>query len=69
MRRTLVFLLAAPVWAQNSLTLRDAVRLALQQNKAIAASNAGVRASAARIDEARAGRLPKVNYSESFASG
>ena len=46
--------------------MREAVRLALRENKAIAATDAGMRASEARIDEARAGRLPKVNYSESF---
>jgi outer membrane protein TolC len=66
MRTGFFFLIAAPVWAQNALTLRDAVRLALEQNKAVAAGNAAVRASAARIEEARAGRLPKVGYSESF---
>jgi outer membrane protein TolC len=53
--------------AQDPLSLREAVRLALRGNKAIAAANAGMRASAARVDEARAGRLPKLNYSESFA--
>jgi outer membrane protein TolC len=42
------------------------VQLALRENKAIAAANAGVRASAARVDEARSGRLPKLNYSESW---
>jgi len=46
--------------------LRDAVRLALRENKAVAASSAGIRASEARLEEARSGRLPKVNYSESF---
>jgi outer membrane protein TolC len=40
--------------------------LALRENKAIAATNAGIRAATTRIDEARAGRLPKLNYSESF---
>jgi outer membrane protein TolC len=66
MRIGFVFLMAAPGWAQNALTLREAVRLALEQNKAVAAGNAAVRASAARIEGARAGRLPKVGYSESF---
>ena len=46
--------------------MRDAVRLALRENKAVAASSAGIRASEARLEEARSGRLPKVNYSESF---
>jgi len=66
MRKSLLLVLAAPLLAQDSLSLRDAVRLALRENKAVAASNAGIGASAARMEEARAGRLPKVNYSESF---
>jgi outer membrane protein TolC len=53
--------------AQDPLSLREAARLALRENKAISATNAGMRASAARIDEARAGKLPKLNYSESFS--
>lgn len=67
MRKSLLLVLAAPLLAQDQLSLREAVRLALRENKAIAATNAGMRASAARIDEARAGRLPKLNYSETFA--
>ena len=66
MRKSLLLLLVVPLCAQDSLSLREAVRLALQENKAIAATNAGMRASEARIDEARAGKLPKLNYSESF---
>ncbi|MGA3041711.1 MAG: TolC family protein [Bryobacteraceae bacterium] len=64
---SLLLALAGPLWAQDPLSLRDAVRLALQENKAIAAAAAGTRATAARIAAARAGRLPKLNYSESFA--
>ena len=67
MRKLLLLVLAGPLLAQDPLSLREAVQLALRENKAIAAANAGMRASAARIDEARAGRLPKLNYSESFA--
>jgi outer membrane protein len=67
MRRPILLVLAVPLLAQDSLSLREAVQLALRENKAIAATNAAVEASAARIDEARAGRLPKLNYSESFA--
>ena len=66
MRTSLLLALSIPLLAQDSLSLREAVRLALRENKAIAATNAGMLASAARIDEARAGRLPKLNYSESF---
>jgi outer membrane protein len=67
MKQSLLLALALPLLAQDSLSLREAVHLALQENKAIAATNAAMRASAARIDEAGAGRLPKLNYSESFA--
>jgi outer membrane protein TolC len=67
MRKSLLLALAVPLLAQDSLSLREAARLALRENKAIAATNAGMRASAARIDEARAGKLPKLNYSESFS--
>ena len=67
MRKSLLLVLAGPLLAQDPLSLREAVRLALRENKAIAAADAGMRATAARIDEARAGWLPKLNYSESFA--
>jgi len=67
MRSTLVFLLAAPLWAQDSLSLREAVRLAIRENKAIAGTTAGARASDARVAQVRGGKLPKINYSESFA--
>ena len=67
MRTSLLFLLAVPLWAQDPLSLREAVRLSLRENKAIASTVAGVRASEARITQARGGMLPKVNYSESFA--
>ena len=66
MRTCFAFLLAVPLWAQDPLSLREAVRLALRGNQAIAGTAAGVRASEARITEARSGMLPKVNYSESF---
>jgi outer membrane protein len=66
MRKLCLLVLSGPLLAQNPLSLREAVQLALRENKAIAAADAGMRASAARIDEARAGRLPKLNYSESF---
>jgi outer membrane protein len=67
MRKTIVFLLAVPLWAQDPLSLREAVRLGLRENKAIAGTAAGVRAADARITQARGGMLPKINYSESFA--
>lgn len=66
MKQLLILILAAPLLAQDSLSLRDAVQLAMTENKAIAATSAATRASTSRIDEARSGRLPKLNYSESF---
>src|SRR5690349_8504884 len=69
MFRYALILAAAPLWAQAPLTLRDAVRFALRENRGLAASSAAVDAAGARIDQARAGRLPKVNYSESWTAG
>ena len=65
MRKFTFLLLAAQLRAQDSLSLREAVRVAMKENKAIAASNAGIEASKTRIDEAHAASLPKPNYSES----
>ncbi|HXS95450.1 MAG TPA: TolC family protein [Candidatus Limnocylindrales bacterium] len=69
MIRFALFLVAAPLLAQDSLSLRDAVRLALRENKGLAASSAAVDAARARVDQARGGRLPKLNYSESWSAG
>jgi len=68
MKRTLlILLLAPPVGAQDAvMSLNDAVRLALDKNKSIEASNAANKGADARISEARSGFLPKVNYSESW---
>ncbi|HLY18601.1 MAG TPA: TolC family protein [Bryobacteraceae bacterium] len=60
-------LTAVPFPAQEPLSLAAAVRQALAHNPSIAAAAAGASAAEARIGEAHSGRLPKVNYSESFA--
>jgi outer membrane protein len=60
------FGLLAPIWAQEPLSLPDAVRMALAHNKSIEAATAGVRAAGARVTAARSGRLPRVNYTESL---
>ena len=65
--KRLLFVLALPVWAQDSLTLKEAVRLALEKNPSVAAARAAAQAAASRIAEARGGALPKINYSESWA--
>jgi outer membrane protein TolC len=57
---------AAPAWAQPALTLQDAIARALRQHASIAASQSNVDAAEARIRQAEAGRLPKVNYAESW---
>ncbi len=63
---TLLLVIALPGAAQAPLALKDAVALALNTNKSIAASEAATGAAGARIKEARAGFLPQVNYSESW---
>lgn len=65
--RLLLFLLAIPLAAQEPLSLRDAVRLAVRENKALSATGSALSASEARIAQARAGMLPKINYTESFS--
>jgi outer membrane protein TolC len=66
MRLSLPILFAVPLLAQDALSLRDAVTLGLAQNKSIAASGAMERAAAAGVDRARGGRLPKLDYTESW---
>ncbi len=57
-----------PIGAQDAgISLNDAVRLALEKNKSLEAAAAANKAADARISEARGGRLPKINYSESWA--
>ena len=66
MKTAVIVLLSVPVWAQSALSLKDAVRLALDKHPSMEAAGAGVRAAETRIREARSGYLPKVNYSESW---
>lgn len=67
MKKTLlVLVLGFPVGAKDPMSLKDAVQLALDKNKAVEASTAAQKAAEARIVEARGGFLPKVNYSESW---
>lgn len=69
MKKTLLILVgwSLPGRAQDPMSLKDAVRIALEKNQSVAASTATGRAAESRIAEARAGNLPKVNYSESWA--
>ena len=70
MHRTLAFFaLAAPLAAQEALTLRQAVDLALRSNPLVAAADAGEKEADSRIREARSGYLPRVQFSESHQRG
>lgn len=59
-------LVGATASAQD-LSLKDAARMALAQNQSIKASEAAEEAAASRVDQARSGRLPKIDYAESWA--
>jgi outer membrane protein len=69
MKKTLLMLVlqSLPGWAQDPMSLIDAVHRALDRNKSVEASVAAQKVAESRIAEARAGALPKVNYSESWA--
>ena len=55
--------------AQDTLTLDAAVADALAHNPSLVAANAAVRASDARVTEARSGYFPRVSFSESWQRG
>ncbi len=70
MHRTLtLFFLAAPLAAQEALTLRQAVDLALRSNPLVAAADAGEKEAEARIHQARSGYLPRLQFFESLQRG
>ncbi|HEU0122427.1 MAG TPA: TolC family protein [Bryobacteraceae bacterium] len=69
--KNLLLLAGYAVWttagAQESpLTIREAVELAMRHSPVIESSEAGRDAARAKTAEAASGRLPKVNYSESW---
>src|SRR5688572_15644075 len=63
----LASILAAPLLAQDGLTLRQAVDTAIAKHPAIAASASQTRAAESRIGQARSGLLPRVAFAESWA--
>jgi outer membrane protein len=65
----LLAFLARPAGAQNPLTLDQAVSAALVKNAGLKAADATVRESAARMDEARAAYLPRLDYIEDWQRG
>jgi len=69
MRKTLLMLVwwSLPGVAEDPMSLKDAVHLALDKNKSMEASLAAQRVAESRIAEARGGSLPKINYSESWS--
>ena len=60
-----VFLLAPPMEGET-LSVREAVRIAAKQHPAAEAAEARVRGAGARVEQARTGYLPKLNYQESW---
>jgi outer membrane protein len=68
MKKTLFMLTIWVVrgWAQDPMSLKDAVHKALDKNKSVEASTAAEKAAESRIAQARSGFLPKVTYSESW---
>jgi outer membrane protein len=59
-------LLALPLAAQEPLSLREAARLAVEKHPSVEAAAAAVRAVDTRLKQAQSGRLPRLNYSESW---
>ena len=66
MKNLLLALLVLPLWAQEPLSLREAVRLALAGHPSLEAAAAQVKAAETRREQAQSGRLPKLSYSESW---
>lgn len=64
---TFAILACASLSAQQPLSLKEAVRLALIRNQSVAAADATGQEAASRVSEARSGYLPKLDYSESWA--
>ncbi len=64
-----VMAFAASLPAQEVLTLRQAVDLALWANPLVAAAGAGEKEAEARIRQARSASMPHVQFSESFQRG
>lgn len=58
-----------PLVAQEILTLRQAVDLALRSNPLVAAADAGEKEAEARISEARSRYMPRIGFSESLQRG
>jgi outer membrane protein TolC len=65
--RLSALLCAVPLLAQSPLSLGEAVRTALAKHPALEAAGWQTRAADSRVAQARAGFLPRVSYTESYA--
>jgi len=65
----LLLILPNMLLAQESLSLSQAITLAMAQNPAVRASTIAEKGAAERLTQARSGYLPEVNYSESLQWG
>ncbi len=66
---TLCLLWQTPLLAQDSLTLEEAVRLALESNPDLAVDEPGQAAARAEYQAARAGYLPRIDLEQSYLAG
>jgi outer membrane protein len=71
MIRTLLVLVACVPnsFAAETLSLPDAVSMAMKKHPLIEAVEAEQRAAAHRVQQARSGLMPRVNYTESYQAG
>ncbi|HWP85846.1 MAG TPA: TolC family protein [Terriglobia bacterium] len=58
-----------PLWAQKSLSLTQAIAMALEQNPGLRALEAAEQGAGERLHGAKAGYFPTINYSESVQWG
>jgi outer membrane protein len=66
MKTGIVLLLSVPLFSQTPLSLKDAVRTAIEKHPSVEAAGAQVSAAETRLRQARSGHLPKLNYTESW---
>ena len=67
MFKNLIYLgLIGSLFGQEPLSLRDAVRTALEHNPSVAAVTEDEKAAAARVRQANSGWLPRLNYAETW---
>lgn len=60
---------SSPVWAQDALTLREAIDQALARNPSVRAARAAEDEASARVRQARAGFFPRIDVIEAWQGG